>query len=200
MKPCFCGTTVSRIKPQHPCRVELVAIPSRGLRWGLPMIRSKSSGASSALQVGALPNKACDPKDQDFFNPKYLHPTRAAAGRRAVTAPSEAGSRAPESGQDALIEGKADTARRPAALPKPRSATAALRVERSDPAGETGLRSRRQPKPPPLPPAPPWTATIGLTPGYRLSGALAITWPCPDWPPPRRRAWPPPGRPGSGRT
>ena len=45
-------------------------------------------------------------------------------------------------GQDTVA-----TARRTAAPPKPRSATAALRVERSDPAREPGLRQRGQPQP-----------------------------------------------------
>ncbi|RZZ84946.1 hypothetical protein EA663_14330 [Pseudoxanthomonas winnipegensis] len=55
--------------------------------------------------------------------PKSCDLTRAAAGRRAGAATSEAGGRAPESGRDALIEGSAAPARRTAALPKPEPPT-----------------------------------------------------------------------------
>jgi hypothetical protein len=52
------------------------------------------------------------------FDPKSSDATHEAAGRRAVAATSEAGAERLKARQDALTEGKADTARRTAAPPK----------------------------------------------------------------------------------
>jgi len=52
------------------------------------------------------------------FDPKSSDATHEAARRRAVAATSEAEAERPKAGQDALTEGKADTGRRTAAVPK----------------------------------------------------------------------------------
>ncbi len=86
---------------------------------------SRASHRSKSKSTPPRPSPSPAAKGRGL-KPKSCDLTREAAGRRAVAAPSEAGCRAPESGQDALIEGKAETARRTAARPKPQcpSATA----------------------------------------------------------------------------
>jgi hypothetical protein len=80
----------------------------------------------SLIALGSLPRSFAR-IERGERKPKPYDMTREAAVRRAVAATSEAGGRAPESGQDALIEGQAATARRTAAPPKPTYSPAAIR-------------------------------------------------------------------------